>query len=304
MSRFNTKEIRQFGKLEFFARQVVEGFITGLHRSPFHGFSVEFAEHRAYNKGESTRHIDWKLFGKTEKLYTKRYDEETNLRCHILIDSSASMYYPKGSENNKINFSVKAAASLIHLMRMQRDAVGLGVFNEGVRLYTPAKLSGVHLNYIYHQLEQLQDETEPQGQTMAADSLHEFANRIHRRSVVFIFSDMLENNTENEERLFNALRHLRFQKHEVVLFHTLKEIDESKFEFDNRPYKFVDMESGEAVKLNPDEIRDEYVKAGSAFRNRLKSKCLQNKIEFIEADIDLGFNNILRSYLLKRKKTI
>lgn len=304
MSRFNTKEIRQFSKLEFFARQVVEGFITGLHRSPFHGFSVEFAEHRAYNKGESTRHIDWKLFGKTEKLYTKRYEEETNLRCHVIIDSSASMYYPNNKENTKLSFSVKASAALIHLMRIQRDAVGLGVFDEKVKLFTPAKLSSVHLNYLYHNLGELIDNEMQSSKTGAADALHEFAQRIHRRSVVIIFSDMMETDQENEEKLFSALRHLRFNKHEVILFHTLKKSDELDFDFDNRPYKFVDMESGETIKLNPDEIRDEYQSASSKYRNRLKSKCLQNKIEFIEVDIDLGFSAILKSYLLKRKKMI
>lgn len=304
MSNLNDKEIRQYSKLEFFARQVVEGFITGLHRSPFHGFSVEFAEHRAYNRGESTRHIDWKLFGKTEKLYTKRYEEETNLRCHILIDSSSSMYYPKDTENTKLTFSVKAAAALIHLMRTQRDAIGLGIFDEKVNLFTKAQLSNVHINYMFHNLEILLEKPSHTAETNAAEALHEFAQRIHRRSVIIIFSDMMESDRDNEEKLFSALRHLRFNKHEVILFYTLKKDEEVDFDFDNRPYKFVDLETGESIKLNPDEIREEYQKSSLAFRNRLKSKCLQNKIEFIEANIDLGFNNILQSYLLKRKKMI
>ncbi len=304
MINFNDKKIRQFSKLEFFARQVVEGFITGLHRSPFHGFSVEFAEHRAYNKGESTRHIDWKLFGKTEKLYTKRYEEETNLRSHILIDSSSSMYYPKGTENTKINFAVHAAAALIHLMRTQRDAVGMGVFDEKVNLFTQSKLSSIHFNYLFHNLQKLSVDQPSSTSTIAAEALHEFAQRIHRRSVIIIFSDMMETEGENEDKLFAALRHLRFNKHEVILFHTIKKNEELDFDFDDRPYNFIDMESGESVKLNPDEVRDEYKKAIAAYKNRLKSKCMQNKIEFIEADIDLGFNNILQSYLMKRKKMV
>jgi uncharacterized protein (DUF58 family) len=304
MSQFNDRAVRQFGKLEFLARQVVEGFITGLHHSPYHGFSVEFAEHRAYNNGESTRHIDWKLFGKTEKLYTKRYEEETNLRCHILIDQSSSMYFPKDGEETKFSFSVKAAAALIHLLRTQRDAVGLGLFDEEVREITPAKLSQRHFNYLYYLLEEKLDYDGQSRSTAAASALHELAERINKRSVVVIFSDMFESSEAGLDKLFSALQHLRFNKHEVILFHTVDQSHEIDFEYDNRPYKFVDMESGEVVKLNPSEIKDEYRKQLKSYKEELKLRCHQNKVDFVEADINQGFSKILMAYLARRKKMI
>jgi uncharacterized protein (DUF58 family) len=180
-----TKEnIAKFGNLELLAKQVVEGFITGLHKSPFHGFSVEFAEHRLYNKGESTKHIDWKLFARTDKLFVKRYEEETNLRCQILIDVSSSMLFPKNdTEINKLEFSVYAVASLIELLKKQRDAVGLSFFAEDFKLETPAKTSMSHHRYLYSELEKLLDKNQQKlGEvTNIMDAIHHFAEKIHKR---------------------------------------------------------------------------------------------------------------------------
>lgn len=300
--------LQEFGSLEFIAKQVVEGFITGLHKSPFHGFSVEFAEHRLYNTGESTKHIDWKLYGRTDKLFVKRYEEETNLRCQIIIDNSSSMYFPKsdnpGIEHpNKIVFSVYAAAALMNLLKKQRDAVGLSLFSDEVELHTRARSTTAHQNFLYSELEKLVrpiDENEHRN-TSVAKSLHEISENIHKRSLVIIFSDMFENNAKTEE-LFSALQHLRHNKHEVVLFHVTDQSKEIDFDFENRPYKFIDMESGKEIKIHPHEVRENYVKQVAAFKKELKLRCGQYRIEFIEADINKGFRQVLLPYLLKREK--
>ena len=173
------QQTQQYSKLELIARQVVEGFITGLHKSPFHGFSVEFAEHRQYNTGESTRHVDWKLYGRTEKLFLKRYEEETNLRCQLIVDASSSMYFPEidydSNQYNKIKFSVYAAASIMNLMKRQRDAVGLSIFSNQLDVHTPTKSSTVHHKRIIHELEQLINQPNITTQTSAIDAIHTIA---------------------------------------------------------------------------------------------------------------------------------
>src|ERR1017187_4525134 len=184
MEEINSQKVQEFSHLEFIAKQVVEGFITGLHKSPFHGFSVEFAEHRLYNTGESTKHIDWKLFGRTDKLFTKKYEEETNLRCQIIIDNSSSMYYPEiknpSLENlNKISFSVYSAASLIYLLRKQRDAFGLSIFSDRVELQTVARSSNVNQKFLFYLLELLLSGNQQQlKKTFAASALHQIAENI------------------------------------------------------------------------------------------------------------------------------
>lgn len=300
--------LEPFGSLELLARQVVEGFITGLHKSPFHGFSVEFAEHRLYNSGESIRDIDWKLYGRTDRLYTKRFEEETNLRCQVLIDHSSSMYYPvtdhssKG-EFNKINFSVYTTAALINLLHRQRDAVGISVFSDGIELHTQAKTSSVHHKYLFSELEKLLHPHDPmvRNKSAVADTLHELAERIHKRSLVVIFSDMFENVGETDS-LFAGLQHLRHNKHEVILFHVTDKRSELSFDFDNRPYRFIDMESGEQVKVFPSRIRDQYLDSMSSFLKELKLRCAQYHIDFVEADISKGFEQVLLPYLVKRSK--
>jgi len=302
--------LQEFGSLEFIARQVVEGFITGLHKSPFHGFSVEFAEHRLYNTGETTKHIDWKLYGRTDKLFVKRYEEETNLRCQIIIDNSSSMYFPVKEklsiENpNKITFSVYAAAALISLLKKQRDAVGLTLFTDKVDLHTKASSTSVHQKYLYGELEKLLIPiTEGvHRNTRAAESLHEISENIHKRSLVVIFSDMFENGKKTDD-LFAALQHLRHNKHEVVLFHVVDKNKEIDFDFDNRPYKFIDMESGQELKIHPHEVKEQYIKSVGDFTRELKLRCGQYRIDFVEADINKGFRQILLPYLLKREKLL
>ncbi len=300
--------IQQFGSLEFIAKQVVEGFITGLHKSPFHGFSVEFAEHRLYNKGESIKHIDWKLYGRTDKLFTKRYEEETNLRCQVIIDNSSSMYFPLKDKIsidnlNKIGFSVYAAAALIQLLKKQRDAFGLSVFSDKVEFSSKEKSTNVHAKYIYTELEKMLAPRNLSAKklTFAADALHTIAEMIHKRSLVIIFSDMFEK-ANDPDNLFRALQHLRHNKHEVVLFHVVQTDTELDFRYENRPTRFIDLESGEEMKLNPHEIRDQYVKKVGSFMQELKMRCGQYRIDLIEVDVNKGFDQILLPYLVKRKK--
>lgn len=302
------RQLQQLSRLEFLAKQAVEGFITGMHKSPFHGFSVEFAEHRLYNKGDSTRHIDWKLYARTEKLFVKRYEEETNLRCQLVIDRSASMYFPgavdpEGDEFNKIKFSVYAAAALIELFKRQRDAVGLSLFGEELNLHTACKSSNAHHNYLYSELEAVLDEVNspPSKSTSAVEALHEIAESTHRRSLVMLFSDMMDN-SEKQDELFAALQHLKHNKHEVIVFHVSDQKTELDFDYANRPYTFVDAESGEEVKVNPVDIREQYTEQVKAFRSNLKVKCGQYGIDFVAAQVNEGVNPILLQYLIKRQK--
>jgi uncharacterized protein (DUF58 family) len=301
--------LQPFTHLELIAKQVVEGFITGLHKSPFHGFSVEFAEHRLYNKGESTKHIDWKLYGRTDKLFIKRYEEETNLRCQIIIDNSSSMYFPlpegRDPKENKITFSVYCAAALIELLKRQRDAVGLSIFAEDIEVQTNAKSGSLHHRMLYHELEKMIQPKKPdqRKKTSAVKSLHRIAEAIHKRSLVIIFSDMMDSGADSEE-LFSALQHLKHNKHEVILFHVNDKQKELDFEFENRPYRFIDMETGEEVKLHPNEIKDTYLKEMSEHKKELMLKCGQYKIDLVEADINLGFSQVLMPYLVKRTKML
>ena len=303
-SYFDQFQLRTFDNLELLAKQVVEGFIIGLHKSPFHGFSVEFAEHRLYNPGESIRNIDWKIYARTDRLYSKKFEEETNLRCQIVIDASSSMQYPYLAYDqpgwNKMRFSVLAAASIMNLLRKQRDSFGLSIFDDQLRVHTPCKSSHTHYSLMLTHLEQLIRQPHLQKTTSAAQALHQIADSIHKRSMVIIFSDMLESGSEEE--IFSALQHLKHNKHEVVLFHVLDHDKELDFSFDNRPYMFIDMETDERIKLRPNEVRKAYLEHMSQFYDRLKMKCLQYQIDFVEADQKMGFGPILQAFLVRRGK--
>ena len=306
MNLLDNIEVRDLGNLELLAKQVVEGFIIGLHKSPFHGFSVEFAEHRLYNQGEGTKNIDWKVYARTDKMFVKKYEEETNLRCQIVIDGSSSMYFPEDQLNakgipNKLQFSALAAAALMNLLKKQRDAFGLSVFDQDLKIHTKAKSSTTHYRLLLTQLEQLINNPQRNKTTSAADALHQIADSIHKRSMVMIFSDMFEQN-EDSDALFSALQHLKHAKHEVVLFHVTDKSKELDFEFENRPYEFVDIETGETVKLQSNQIKDYYVQQVNQFTEKLKMKCLQYRIDFVQADINAGYRSILQAYLVKRSK--
>ncbi|MBT1686598.1 DUF58 domain-containing protein [Dawidia soli] len=292
-------KINPHTSLELLARQLVEGFITGLHKSPYHGFSVEFAEHRLYNEGESTRHIDWKVYARTDRLFTKRYEEETNLRCLIAIDVSASMFYPAATQA-KIQFTKYASAALAYLLNRQRDAVGLCLFSDTVHELTPVKSTPTHLNKVLRSLNDL-EQRKPQApaNTNVARVLHEVAEKIHKRSLVIIFSDMFDS-AESADELFKALQHLKHNKHEVVVFHVMDNQTELYFSFEDRPMEFIDLENGEKLKLNPADVKQIYQDEASRFYKALKMRCNQYKIDFIEADVKSDFDLILQTYLIKR----
>ena len=300
------QQFQQFDNLEFISKEVVEGFITGLHRSPFHGFSVEFAEHRLYNTGESTKHLDWKLFARTDRLFVKQYEEETNLRCQLVIDTSSSMLFPyekgKVSKINKLAFSVYSAAAIIYLLRKQRDAVGLSLFSDEIEFHSEARLSSVHIDLLYNQLGNLlrQEQVQLQKKTNTVDALHMIAENIHKRSLVILFSDLIAQ--ENTDELFEALQHLKYNKHEVLLFHVTDHRREKEFDFRNQPYRFVDLETGEHLRFSPHDLKKNYEKAMSDYFEEMRVRCGQYHIDLAEADINEDFKHVLYTYLLKRKR--
>lgn len=293
----------QFENLEFLASQIVAGFITGLHRSPYHGFSVEFAEHRVYNTGESTKHVDWKLYARTEKLFIKQFEEETNLRSYLVLDTSSSMLFPYHSNKvSKLHFSVYCAAALIHMFRKQRDASGLCLFSDRIETLTDARLSSTHIQMMYaHLRELLKENAVPLNKpTATAEILHQLADTVNKRALVVLFTDMFSGG--HTEELLSALQHLRYNKHEVIVFHVKDKRMEEQFEFSNRPHLFIDMESGKEIKFSPNEIRETYRQKIAEFYKELRLRCGQYHIDFVEADINESFEKVLLPYLIKRSK--
>ncbi|WFO18157.1 DUF58 domain-containing protein [Cellulophaga baltica 4] len=295
-----------FQNLGLLANQVVEGFISGIHKSPFHGFSAEFAEHKIYNNGESTKHIDWKLFAKTDKLYTKRYEEETNLRCHMILDNSASMFYPEvknlGIDHlNKIGFGVLAIAALMAILKKQRDAVGLSVYSDHYEYYASEKGSERHHQMLLAKLNEISASSRLENRTETYTYLHLIAEKMKRRSLIFLFTDMFQTETE-DDKLFDALRHLKYNKHEVVLFHVLDAEHEVNFDFDNTPKRFVDVETGEKIDLYADTVKEGYQQRVQNYQEGLKLKCAQYKIKYVSVDVGSDFSKILNTYMTERRK--
>ena len=293
---FKESDLLQIANLELLAKQVVEGFLTGLHKSPYHGFSVEFAEHRQYNNGESTKNIDWKLYARTDKLFVKRFEEETNLRCQLVIDTSSSMYYPTEAMN-KIRFSIIAAASLIQLMKKQRDASGISLFHDELWFHSQAKLNVTHQKLLFSKLQSCLTEPSQQQGSDISKTLHYLAEGLHKRSMVIVFSDFFQSNIE---AVFEALKHLKYKKHEVILFDTQEQKQELNFDFENRPYIFKDSETGEELKLHPHAVKEMYQQNYTTYKEALKLKCMQYKIDYHEAIIGSDFNQVLQTFISKR----
>ena len=298
------EKISSFQHLELLANQVVEGFISGMHKSPFHGFSAEFAEHKVYNPGETTKHIDWKLFAKTDRLYTKRYEEETNLRCHLIVDNSSSMHYPKLKDSqlfyeNKIGFSVLASAVLMNLLKKQRDAVGLSVYSDSYEYYAPEKGSDRHHRMILNKLESLLENSKTPKSTDTISFLHQIAEKIHRRSMIVLFTDMFQSG--DEDALFTALQHLKHNKHKIVLFHVIDEKTELNFDFDAAPRKFIDLESGEEINIFADNIKETYENQVSNYFKKVAITCAQNKIKYVPVSVGNNFEKILTTYLVEKQ---
>jgi len=288
--------------LELLAKQLVEGTLVGLHKSPFHGYSAEFLEHKIYTPGESTKFIDWKLFGKTDKLYTKKFEDETNLRAHFILDNSSSMHYPVTNnfdvENlNKIQFSVLGAAGLMEILKKQRDAIGLSIYADSYEFYAKEKNNPKHHRMLLYQLEQALNDKRRQKTTKTYQYLHEIAENIHRRSLVVLFTDLWEVR-ENKTELFEALRHLKYNKHQVLLFHIYDGKTEYHFDFANKATKFVDIEHGTQLNIYPEQIKESYEKAVTDYFQKIKETCYQYKIDYIPADIQQGFKQVLVPFLL------
>ncbi|HTO15976.1 MAG TPA: DUF58 domain-containing protein [Edaphocola sp.] len=292
--QFNT------GNLEFLAKQVVEGFIIGLHKSPFHGFSVEFAEHRLYNPGDNLKHVDWKVFGKRDKMFVKRFEEETNLRCCIAIDTSTSMWLAKDNIS-KLQFSCLGATAIMQLLRKQLDASSLCLFSNEVHYHSPVKSSERHYKSLVTEMERLLANPPENKSTDLPAVLHQLAETLPKRSLLIVFSDFMDD-LEKEEDFYLALQHLKFMKQEIIIFQVGDGKQEWEFEFENRPYQFVDLETGAKLKLNPKEVRPYYLEAISAYNQRLEEHCLQYNIDLIKTDIQLDINKILETYLIKRNK--
>ncbi len=303
---FQKESFYQLDKLDMLARQVVEGFMIGLHKSPFHGFSVEFAEHRLHNLGDNIKDIDWKVYARTDKMYVKKFEEETNLRCQIVLDVSASMYFPNDDTfkgYNKIEFSSVSSAALMYMLRKQRDAVGLTVFDENIRFHTAARVNLQHHKLLQNYLYKILKEQKPQPNTSLSKSLHHVADALPMRSVIVIFSDAISNN-EDSEKLFSAFQHLKHNKHEVIFFNVVYARQELDLDFPSRPYKFIDVETGQVQKVHAGRVRELYSEAAHRYRNELALKCAQYNIDFIDADIEKGFEQVLMTYLVKRSKLL
>ena len=304
------EQLSRYKSLDFFARQVVEGFITGRHRSPFHGFSAEFSDYRQYNTGESTRNIDWRLFARTDKLFVKQFEEETNLRCQLLIDQSTSMLFPlEGQGNvehpNKLTFAVYASAVLIELLHRQRDAFGLSLLSDGIDRQTPCRSNAIHQRYLLSLLDELLQPVKadelPMRTTSIAEAIHLAAEQLHRRSLVVLFTDAFVHDEEREP-LFDALRHLRHNKHEVILFHTFDRQHELQLDYDARPHQFIDLETGRQLRLQPSEIAEAYSREMLRQQADLQQRALQYRIDYIPVDVAQGFHQIILPFLLKRSK--
>lgn len=296
-------KIVSFQNLELLANQVVEGFISGMHKSPFHGFSAEFAEHKIYNTGESTKNIDWKLYARTDRLYTKRFEEETNLRCHLILDNSSSMHYPNLEERepfykNKIGFSVLASAVLMNLLKRQRDAVGLSVYSDTYEYYASEKGSERHHRMLLNTLENLSPSKNKSTHTV--EFLHQIAEKIHRRSMIVLFTDMFQN--QEEEELFRALQHLKHNKHKVIVFHVYSKKHEVDFQFSNAPKKFIDLESGEEINLFAENIQEEYGKSVKKYFEKISLICSQYRIKYVPVAVEDDFDKIMLTYLTEKQK--
>lgn len=297
--------LSKLSSLELRAKKIVEGFISGLHKSPYHGFSVEFAEHRPYNPGDDFKHIDWKQYAKKERFYVKQYEEETNLRCYVLLDTSSSMLFKHFGDWSKLRYGIHYAASLLYLMHRQRDACGLIPFSSKIENFIPAKGTYAHLRQIYLELEKelLREgrKDEIKRTTATAQVIHEVSERLNHRSLVVIITDLFEN-VEAHDELISALKHLRHRKHEVLLLNTLEKRSERELDFSDKKFVFEDMETGTELEVMPAQVREDYIAKVEEHTRKFKMACSEFEIDYEEMDTESGFDKALLAYLNKRKR--
>jgi uncharacterized protein (DUF58 family) len=293
--------IAQVQRLDLKARFIVEGFISGLHNSPFQGFSVEFSEHRRYSPGDDLRQIDWSVYGRTDRFYIKKYDAETNLECHLLVDTSASMGYPSPEKiaetgrMNKLDYAICLAAALGYLMINQQDAVGMARFDDKLRSYLPPRSKRSHLMRLIADLAQAKAAPDKTGKGLA-EAIHEVARRVKRRGLMVVLSDFLA----DPDEVIEALHHLRFRGHDVILFQVL---DHSEVEFPfERLAHFVDPETGRRLTVHPRAVRDRYLAALEEFTNRYRREAAAVRADFVQVDTSMTFDRALVQFLVDRKK--
>ncbi len=284
--------VAKLANMELVARLVVEGFITGLHKSPYHGFSVEFAEHRQYMPGDEPKHIDWKIYGKTDRYYIKQFEEETNLKSYIILDASRSMAYASNGKMAKLEYASYIAAALSHLMVQQRDAVGLTVYDEKIRTYMPPHATKSYLKEILRQLEI----TEGSNKTGTAESLHQIVERIKRRGLVIILSDLFDKPKE----VATALKHFRHKKNEVIVMQILDPMERS-FAFGSDAV-FKDMETSDEIMTQPYHLQKAYQEELKKFLDLYKKECRENNIDYVLLDTSTPFDVALFQYLSKRQR--
>jgi len=292
--------VSKLRRLDLIARLVVEGFITGLHKSPYHGFSVEFAEHRPYMPGDPIKSVDWKVYAKSDRFFIKEFEEETNLRAYLTMDASSSMAYRSDEKYlPKLEYGVYLAAALAYMMIQQQDAVGLLTFDEKIRKYVPSRSVGTHLRVLLSELTGLLKEAREAEQgkrTRIGSSLHHLADRLNRRGLVILISDLMD----RPEDVLTGLKHFRHRQHEVVVFHLLDpaEID---FPFQEETV-FIDMETRERLSTTPWEFAQEYRSQMDAWRKRYRSVCAEHSIDYVELRTDTPFDVALLRYLEKRRR--
>lgn len=277
--------------LNIMARQAVEGFITGLHRSPHKGFSVEFADHREYSPGDDLRHLDWVAWGRSDRYYVKQYEQETNLRAHILLDVSGSMGYQHSGAMSKFTYGCFLAACLSYLMTRQQDAVGMIAFDEAVRFQLPPGSTPAHLDRLFKKLEALR----PGRQTAIAQTFHKLADSIAKRGLVIIISDLYDDQAE----IIRALQHFVFKKHQIIIFHLL-DAAEMEFPF-TKITSFVDMETGDKLQVDPRDVKEPYRREMAEFINRYRQQCSDRNIEYVQTTTGESYDRMLLTYLARRK---
>ena len=284
------KTLTKIGNLDLKARLIVEGYISGQHKSPYHGFSVEFAEHREYSPGDDLKHLDWKVFAKSDRFYIKQYEEETNLRSYILLDTSESMKYASPGNISKLEYACYIAASLTYMLIRQQDSVGMVLFDNKVKKFVPASASPAHLRLLLHELGQLA----PEQRTDTGLILHDLAERIKRKGLVVILSDLFD----DPEKLMSGLQHFRHRRHEVIVFQILDDF-EMGFPFDNMTM-FEGYEGWQELLCDPRALRKGYLDEYQAFTERMKRGCRNNKIDFVPICTKHPLDVALSAYLAAR----
>lgn len=285
--------IQSIGRLDLKAKFIVEGFISGLHKSPYHGFSVEFSEHRKYVRGDPPKTIDWRLFGRTDKLYIKKFEAETNLQCHLIVDTSKSMDYGRGGTLSKLDYAICVAASLGYLLIHQQDPVGLALIDEKLQAFLEPKTKLGHLTDI---LSVLTNAQAGEKSDLAA-GLRVTASLINRRGLIMIISDLYQDEAQDEE-LLDAIHELRYRGHDVILFHVLDQ-SETTFDF-NGPVTFTDCETGETITIDAGGLREGYLEEIAAFRKTWEDHCLRADVDWVPLDTGMPFDRALVSFLTKR----